>query len=45
MPSQVPHRLICQGKLKCLMIVIFDRKYDIFWGKGNAPALHAPSSP
>ena len=37
MASQVPHRFACQGKDECLMMVIFDRKYDIFWGQGNAP--------
>jgi len=38
MPSLVPHRFVCQGKDECLMMVIFDRKYDIFWGRGNVPA-------
>jgi len=37
MASQVPHRFDCQGKRECLMIVSFDRKYDIFWGSGSAP--------
>ena len=38
MASRMPHRFACQGKDECLMMVIFDRKYDIFWGQGNAPA-------
>lgn len=37
MGSKVPHRFVCQGKLECLMVVSFDRKYDIFWGQGNGP--------
>ena len=37
MASMAPHRFACQGKLECLMVVSFDRKYDIFWGQGNAP--------
>jgi quercetin dioxygenase-like cupin family protein len=45
MASQVPHRFVCQGKIECLMIVTFDRKYDIFWGKGSNPTSHPPSSP
>lgn len=34
MASQVPHRFVCQGQHECLMMVSFDRKYDIYWGKG-----------
>ena len=45
MASQVPHRFACQGKDECLMMVIFDRKYDIFWGQGNGPVASAPGSP
>lgn len=45
MASQVPHRIACQGKIACLMIVTFDRKYDIFWGNGNDPTSHRRSSP
>jgi len=33
MASLVPHKFVCQDKNECLMVVIFDRKYDIFWGK------------
>jgi quercetin dioxygenase-like cupin family protein len=35
MGSHMPHRFTCQGKLACLMIVAFDRAYDIHWGKGG----------
>ncbi len=45
MASRVPHRFICQGKIECLMVVTFDRKYDIFWGKGNGAASHTPRAP
>jgi hypothetical protein len=34
MASRMPHRFVCQGKRECLMMVSFDRKYDIVWGKG-----------
>lgn len=34
MASQVPHRFVCQGTHECLIMVSFDRKYDIVWGKG-----------
>ena len=30
-----PHQFSCRGKFACLMIVSFDRAYDIFWGKGG----------
>ena len=45
MASQVPHKFVCQDKNECLMVVIFDRKYDIFWGRGNGAAKHPHSSP
>src|SRR6266478_979383 len=33
MGSHMPHQFSCQGKSACLMIVTFDRTYDIHWGK------------
>jgi quercetin dioxygenase-like cupin family protein len=45
MESKVPHKFVCQDKNECLMVVIFDRKYDIFWGKGNGAASQPHSSP
>jgi quercetin dioxygenase-like cupin family protein len=35
MESHMPHQFSCQGKAACLMIVTFDRAYDIYWGKGG----------
>ena len=35
MGSHMPHQFSCQGKSACLMIVTFDRAYDISWGKGG----------
>jgi quercetin dioxygenase-like cupin family protein len=35
MGSRMPHQFTCQGKSACLMIVAFDRAYDIYWGKGS----------
>jgi len=35
MGSRMPHQFTCQGRSACLMIVMFDRAYDIFWGKGS----------
>jgi hypothetical protein len=35
MGSHMPHQFSCQGKSACLMIVSFDRAYDIYWGKGG----------
>jgi len=35
MGSQMPHQFSCRGKSACLMIVSFDRAYDIFWGKSG----------
>ncbi len=45
MASRVPHRFVCQKEMECLMVVSFDRKYDIFWGKGNVATSHSPGSP
>ena len=33
MGGRMPHQFTCQGKSACLMIVAFDRAYDIYWGK------------
>ena len=33
MGGRMPHQFTCQGKSVCLMIVAFDRAYDIYWGK------------
>jgi mannose-6-phosphate isomerase-like protein (cupin superfamily) len=35
MSSRMPHQFSCQGEIECLMIVTFDRAYDIRWGKGG----------
>ena len=35
MGGRMPHQFTCQGKSACLMIVAFDRAYDIYWGKGG----------
>jgi hypothetical protein len=35
MASHMPHQFSCQGKATCLMIIAFDRPYDIRWGKGG----------
>jgi quercetin dioxygenase-like cupin family protein len=35
MGSQMPHQFSCQGKAACLMVVTFDRAYDIHWGKSG----------
>src|ERR1700681_368553 len=32
MASHMPHQFSCQGKSTCLMVVAFDRPYDIRWG-------------
>jgi quercetin dioxygenase-like cupin family protein len=31
MPSKAVHWFSCSGKAPCLMVVTFDRKYDIVW--------------
>jgi quercetin dioxygenase-like cupin family protein len=35
MGGRMPHQLTCQGKSACVMVVAFDRAYDIYWGKGG----------
>jgi hypothetical protein len=35
MNSRMPHQFFCQGDAECLMIVAFDRAYDIWWSKGG----------
>ena len=35
MASHMLHQFSCQGKVTCLMIIAFDRPYDIRWGKGG----------
>jgi Cupin domain len=35
MGGHMAHQFTCQGKSECLMIVAFDRAYDIYWGKGG----------
>jgi quercetin dioxygenase-like cupin family protein len=33
MPSKMAHRFVCSGKRECLLTVMFDGAYDIFWLK------------
>jgi len=33
MPSKAKHQFSCQGTSACVMMVAFDRTYDIFWVK------------
>jgi quercetin dioxygenase-like cupin family protein len=35
MAGHMAHQFTCRGTSACLMIVAFDRAYDIFWGKGG----------
>jgi quercetin dioxygenase-like cupin family protein len=35
MGGHMPHQFTCHNKSACLMIVTFDRAYDIFWEKGG----------
>jgi quercetin dioxygenase-like cupin family protein len=35
MGGRMAHQFTCQGRSACLMIVAFDRAYDIYWGKGG----------
>jgi quercetin dioxygenase-like cupin family protein len=35
MPGKMAHRFVCTGKKECLLSVMFDGAYDIFWGKDN----------
>jgi quercetin dioxygenase-like cupin family protein len=33
MPGKMAHRFTCKGKQECLLTVMFDGTYDIFWVK------------
>jgi quercetin dioxygenase-like cupin family protein len=35
MQGKVAHQFACEGRAPCLIIVVFDGVYDIFWGKGR----------
>jgi hypothetical protein len=35
MGSRMPHQFSCVGNATCIMIVMFDGRYDIRWGKGG----------
>jgi quercetin dioxygenase-like cupin family protein len=35
MGGHMAHQFTCQGRSACLMMVAFDRAYDIYWGKGG----------
>jgi len=35
MESRVPHQFSCSGRQQCLVMVLFDGKYDITWGGGS----------
>ena len=35
MGGRMPHQFTCQSQVACLMIIAFDRPYDIYWGKGG----------
>ena len=35
MQGKVPHQFACEGKTPCVIIVVFDGIYDIFWGQGK----------
>ena len=35
MSGHMAHQFTCQGRSACVMIVAFDRAYDIHWGKGG----------
>jgi quercetin dioxygenase-like cupin family protein len=35
MPGKLPHQFACGGKEECLILVWFDAKYDIVWGRGS----------
>ena len=35
MQGKVPHQFACEPKVACLIMVSFDGKYDIFWGRGS----------
>jgi hypothetical protein len=35
MRGKMPHQFACGGKIACLILVLFDGKYDIAWGRGG----------
>jgi quercetin dioxygenase-like cupin family protein len=35
MPGKVPHQFSCVSQEPCVLIVAFDARYDISWGKKN----------
>ena len=35
MGGHMAHQFTCQGRDACVVFVIFDRAYDIRWGKGR----------
>jgi quercetin dioxygenase-like cupin family protein len=35
MDGRMPHQFTCQDNSACLMFVVFDGAYDIYWGKGH----------
>lgn len=35
MPSKAKHQFACHSKSACIMMVTFDRTYDIFWVNDN----------
>ena len=35
MPGKVPHQFACGRQAECLIVVLFDGKYDITWGRGS----------
>jgi quercetin dioxygenase-like cupin family protein len=35
MPGKVPHQFACGRQAECLIVVWFDGKYDIAWGRGS----------
>jgi len=35
MPGKAKHQFSCESKTPCVLFVMFDRKYDIFWVKSG----------
>jgi len=35
MPGKMAHQFACSGTKECLLVVMFDAPYDIFWGQGT----------
>jgi quercetin dioxygenase-like cupin family protein len=35
MPGKIPHQFSCGRKAACLIVVSFDGKYDIVWGRDS----------